>query len=108
MKVTLNIGLSDKFTADEAILAVERWFGVFNPKSKIITCKGDWDDEGTLVICFDSNLSDSSINQMLVLLAEGLTEDAIAYTTETTQGLAWNTNYTGKRYKFNPVYFTNF
>lgn len=104
MKVTLNIGLSDKFTADEAILAVEKWFGVFNPKSRVVTCKGDWQDESTLVILFEADFT----HAMVVKLANSLNEDAIAYSTENKQALAWNPNYTEKRYKFNPVYFTNF
>lgn len=104
MRVTLNIGLSDKFTADEAILAVEKLFGVFNPKSRVVTCKGDWQDESTLVILFEADFN----HKMVVKLADILNEDAIAYSTEKIQALAWNTSYTGKRYKFNPVYFTNF
>lgn len=103
-KIEINIGLNNNpCTAQENVM----YFVSLYTSVKHNVQTGEWDgaDEPTVVMELYTNESINDVRNLLEVLTEILTQDAIAFRFNGDGELVFNDNYTGERYPFDEKYF---
>ena len=103
-KIEINIGLNNNpCTAQENVMYLVSLYTSVKHNVQL----GEWDGsfKVTAVTEFYTNESVNDVRNLLEVLTEILTQDAIAFRFNGVGELVFNENYTGERYPFDEAYF---